>query len=213
MIVRTAFEILFLSSIVLAGFYIALWRVKKRLRPAASLLDEGLQSVQGGLFKTAMAKGHFHGRPIELRVYLSRWGYKTFNIRTACDSHLDFTIWAPGPEGVQTTVPVNGYALLAAQDFGREFASISRDPSGFLAWAQQPATKERLNILANARDNWRLELRPGTLESTDFMSRKDEFAAPEFPKRTEALTHLASSLEAVANEMDGLKAAGPEREI
>ena len=119
--------------------------------------------------------------------------------------------YSPGDASLKT-VSVDGYLVLAGPEFNQEFASISPDPSRFLAWARQPLTKDRLNTLSNAKDNWRLELRSGTLELTDFACRKGEFTAPEFPKRIEALADLASSLEAATGELGGHATRGPESE-
>src|SRR5438128_889205 len=170
MIASAILQILVTLSAMLAGLYLAIWRVKRQLRPTALLLDEGLKTLQGGIFQTAMAKGHLHGRPVGLRIHVGRWS-RTLYIRMACDSPLDFTIWTPGRQGASKTVSVDGYLVLAGPEFNQEFASISPDPSRFLAWARQPLTKDRLNTLSNAKDNWRLELRSGTLELTDFACR------------------------------------------
>jgi hypothetical protein len=51
-------------------------------------------------------------------------------------------------------------------------------------------------------------LRPGTLEWTDFTSRKGEFTAPEFPKRLEGLAQLAWSLEKAAGDAGDPARAG-----
>jgi hypothetical protein len=200
MIARVVLPIFVTLSAVLAGFYVAVWRVRRRLRPAALLLDEGLQSLHGGLFETATARGHLAGRLVGLRIHLGRYG-RTLNIRMACDSPPDFTIWLPGRKGAPRALPVDGYLVLAASEFGRGFASISRDPSRLLAWARQPVTKDRLDALANAKDNWRLELQSGTLEWTDFTCRDSEFTGPDFSKRLVVLAHLASSLEAAAGDV------------
>jgi hypothetical protein len=202
MIARAILEVLFTLSAVLAAFYVAVWRVKRRLRPAALLLDEGLQSLRGGVFETAMVKGHLGGRSVSLRVYLGRWG-RTLIIRMACDSPLDFTIWMPGRKGALRTLPVDGYLVLAPPEFDQEFALISRDPSKFLAWAREPVTKDILNALADAKDNWRVELQSATLEWTDFRCRNGEFTGPCFSKRLAVLAHLASSLEAAAGGVGG----------
>jgi hypothetical protein len=208
MIARVVLPIFVTLSAVLAGFYVAVWRVKRRLRPAALLLDEGLQSLHGGLFETATARGHLAGRLAGLRINLGQYG-RTLNIRMGCDSPLDFSIWAPGRKGTPRALPVDGYLVLAASEFGREFASISRDPSRLLAWAGQPAIKEGLNALANAKDNWRLELHSVTLEWTDFACRDDEFTGPNFAKRLALLAHLASSLEAPAGGTSGAAPGHP----
>ena len=200
MIARVVLQVLVTLLAALAGFYAAVWRVKKRLRPAALLLEEGLQSLHGSLYETAMAKGHLGERSVSLRIHLGRWG-RTLIIRMACDSSLDFSIWGPGRKGVPRRLPADGYLVLAAPEFGQEFASISRDTSRFLAWARQPVTKDRLNALANAKDNWRLELESATLEWTDFTCRDDEFSGPNFAKRLALLAHLASSLEAAAGDL------------
>ena len=98
---------------------------------------------------------------------------------------------------------MDGYVVLAAPEFDHEFASISRDPSRFLAWARRPVTKGRLNALANAKDNFKLELQSATLEWTDFTCRDDEFTTPDFAIRLAVLAHLASSLEVAAGDLGG----------
>jgi len=71
MIVPTVLEVLVIVSAVIFAYFVAVWRVRKRLRPAALLLDERLRSLQGGgPFQTPMARGHFGGRPVSLLICL-----------------------------------------------------------------------------------------------------------------------------------------------
>jgi hypothetical protein len=208
MILRSILGILVTLLAMLAGFYVAVWRVKKRLRPGALLVDEGLRTLRGGLFKATIAKGHLGGRPVSLRVYLGRWS-RTLIIGMACDSTLDFTIWMPGRKGTPKMLSVDGYSLLAASEFHQEPASISRDSSRFLAWARQPVPKDTLNALATTRDNWRLELQSSVLQWTDFNCRDDEFTSHVFGQHFALLTHLASSLEAVTDDVSGSSSGHP----
>jgi hypothetical protein len=50
-------------------------------------------------------------------------------------------------------------------------------------------------LLANAKENFKLELQSATLEWTDFTCRDNEFTTPDFAIRLAVLAHLASSLE------------------
>jgi hypothetical protein len=212
MIARIIWEIFCISLVVLAGLYVTVWRVKRRLQPAALLLDEGLQSLCGGLMKTTMAKGHFSGRLVTLRIYLGRWA-RTLIIRMACDSPMDFAIWPSERKGAPRTPLVDGYLVLAPPDFDREFASISRDPSKLLAWVRDPVTKDRLSALANAKGTWRVELHSATLEWTDFGCGDSEFTGPNFSRLLEMLARLASSLEAAAGDARDVATTGAVNQI
>jgi hypothetical protein len=199
MILRSVLGGLVTLLVVLAGSYVGAWRVKRRIRPAALLLDEGLLSLKGGLLKTTMVQGNFGGRPVSLLVTLGRW-VRTLSIRVACHSPLDFTIWAAGLKGVPRTPVVDGYLVLAAPDFDPELASISQDSPRFIAWVQQPATTRRIKDLTIARNNWRLELRSGSLEWNDFNCRDGDFTGPAFAKCLTLLTEIASSVESNADD-------------
>jgi len=129
---------------------------------------------------------------------LGRWR-RTLLIKMACDSPLDFTIWAPGRRGAPRAPAVDGYLVLAAPEFDQELASISRNSSRFVAWAQQSTTRDTLIGLTTARDDWRLELHSGNLEWTDYTRRDDEFTSPAFARWLTLLTELASSLEHTAD--------------
>jgi hypothetical protein len=195
MITPIILEIVFFLSLALVAFYVALWRVMRQLRPAAPRLDEGLQTLRGGLFRPAMTKGHFHGRPVELRLFIAKWR-RTVIIRMACNSPLDFTIWTPGPKKNAAAAPVEGYATLAGPESDQKLASVTRTPDRFGPWIQQSETKNNMSTLTHAKRSWQLELESGTLSWNDYAPSKDEFTSLEFPERLEALASLASSLEA-----------------